>query len=171
LKVRRSSRRDATQLFKVNLLLFIAPKTSHLDFNSNSNMGILNFVILILPTIVLGMNSLLGSMPLNDAMESVCMVWTVVEQPIYINTCFSSSTVATVDGYTTTIPNPTCIDTTITSSQTLNPPTSTPNNDMVVYTTLTTDIYTTVCPSPTVFTFGTRTYTVTKATTITITGE
>jgi hypothetical protein len=103
--------------------------------------------------------------------ESVCMVWTVVEQPIYINTCFSSSTVATIDGYTTTIPNPTCIDTTVTSSQTLNPPNLTPNNDMVVYTTLTTDIYTTVCPSPTVFTFGTRTYTVTEATTFTITGE
>lgn len=37
------------------------------------------------------------------------------------------------------------------------------------YTTVTTDIYTTVCPSPTVFTQGTKTYTVTASTTLTIT--
>jgi hypothetical protein len=104
-------------------------------------------------------------------MEDPCVVWTVVERPIYINTCFASSTVVIIEGYTTTIPNPTCIHTTITASQTMNPPPSTPAIEAVEYTTFTTDIYTTVCPSPTIFTHGTRTYTVTKATTITITGE
>jgi hypothetical protein len=133
-------------------------------------MAFVSILVLGLSTFALGKALMLGSMPISDPMESLCMVWTVVEQPIYINTCFSSSTIATINGFTTTIPKPTCIDITITSSQTLNPPTLTSNAADIQYTTLTTDIYTTVCPSPTTFTYGTRTYTVTDATTITITG-
>ncbi|KAH8805897.1 clock-controlled protein 6 [Xylogone sp. PMI_703] len=38
-----------------------------------------------------------------------------------------------------------------------------------VYTTITTDIYTTVCPSPTSIVVGNQTYTVTESTTLTIT--
>ncbi|RFU33480.1 hypothetical protein B7463_g2842, partial [Scytalidium lignicola] len=38
-----------------------------------------------------------------------------------------------------------------------------------VYTTITTDYYTTVCPSPTTFVAGNQTYTVTESTTLTIT--
>lgn len=37
------------------------------------------------------------------------------------------------------------------------------------YTTFTTDIYTTFCPSPTKVTIGTKTYTVTKSQTLTVT--
>jgi hypothetical protein len=131
-------------------------------------MAFINLVMLGLglPSLALCTSSLLGSMTFKDSMEmdSVCVVLTVIEQPVYINTCFASSTVATIHGYTTTIPGPTCIDITVTSSQTINPLT-------VDYTTLTTDIYTTVCPSPTTFIFNSRIYTVTEATTITITGE
>jgi hypothetical protein len=131
-------------------------------------MAIINLAIsgLGLPTLALCTSSLLGSMPFKDSMEmeSFCVVWTVIEQPVYINTCFASSTVATIHDYKTTIPGPTCIDITVTSSQTINPLT-------VDYTALTTDIYTTVCPSPTTFTYNSRIYTVTEATTITITGK
>lgn len=42
-------------------------------------------------------------------------------------------------------------------------------NGTVVYTTITTDFYTTVCPSPTTFVAGNSTYTVTESTTLTIT--
>ena len=37
------------------------------------------------------------------------------------------------------------------------------------FTTFTTDVYTTYCPSPTTLTYGTQTYTVTKSQTLTIT--
>ncbi len=46
-----------------------------------------------------------------------------------------------------------------------------PKCDYTEYTTITTDILTTVCPSPTVITHGTHTYTITGAMTLTITGE
>jgi hypothetical protein len=42
-------------------------------------------------------------------------------------------------------------------------------NSSVVYTTITTDFYTTVCPTPTTFVAGNSTYTVTQSTTLTIT--
>lgn len=41
----------------------------------------------------------------------------------------------------------------------------------VVYTTVTTDIYTTYCPEATVITQGTKTYTATASQTLTITGK
>jgi hypothetical protein len=42
-------------------------------------------------------------------------------------------------------------------------------NETTSYTTITTDIYTTYCPSPTEVTMGTKTYTVTSSETLTIT--
>lgn len=42
-------------------------------------------------------------------------------------------------------------------------------NETTSYTTITTDIYTTFCPSPTEVTIGTKTYTVTSSQTLTIT--
>jgi hypothetical protein len=42
-------------------------------------------------------------------------------------------------------------------------------NESTTYTTITTDIFTTYCPSPTKVTMGTKTYTVTSAQTLTIT--
>jgi hypothetical protein len=43
------------------------------------------------------------------------------------------------------------------------------SNDTIVYTTVTTDIYTTYCPESTTFTQGTKTYTATASETLTIT--
>lgn len=117
-------------------------------------------------------------MPLSDPMSDVCVVWTVVEQELHISTCFLSSTVATIDGYTTSVPGPTCIDTTVTESKTINAPTEALNTaaaaaDFTVYETFTTDVYTTVCPSPTTFTYQDKTHTVTEpgGTIVTITGK
>jgi hypothetical protein len=42
-------------------------------------------------------------------------------------------------------------------------------NESTKYATITTDIFTTYCPSPTKVTMGTKTYTVTSAQTLTIT--
>jgi hypothetical protein len=42
-------------------------------------------------------------------------------------------------------------------------------SESTTYTTMTTDIFTTYCPSPTKVTMGTKTYTVTSAQTLTIT--
>ncbi|CZS88288.1 uncharacterized protein RAG0_00006 [Rhynchosporium agropyri] len=134
----------------------------------------MKFTILTLPTLALAQ---LGAM-LFEPMNSLCVVYTVEEKPIHISTCFPSSTVATIAGCTTTIPSATCIDTTITESHTLNPPTHTnvpapaptPADDPVYeYTTITTSVLTTFCPSPTTFIHGTKTYTITEATTLTIT--
>jgi hypothetical protein len=72
-------------------------------------MAIINIVVLGLPNLVLGMNSLLGSMPLNNPTESLCAGWAIVEQLTYISTCFALSTIATIDGYMITIPNITYI--------------------------------------------------------------
>lgn len=44
-------------------------------------------------------------------------------------------------------------------------------NETAVYTTYTTDILTTVCPSATTLTYGTHTYTATASETLTITGK
>merc|ERR1712093_450731 len=46
---------------------------------------------------------------------------------------------------------------------------NTTSSEPVVYTTLTTDIYTTYCPEATTFTQGTKTYTATASETLTIT--
>jgi len=139
-------------------------------------MAIKSFIVLGLPALVLGSSSMFGSMPFSNAMSDFCVVWTVVEQERHISTCFLSSTVATIDGYTTSVPGPTCIDTTVTESKTMNAPTEVPNTaaaDLTVYETFTTDVYTTVCPSPTTFTYQDKTYTITETsgTTVTITGK
>ncbi|KAL5314142.1 hypothetical protein ACEPPN_018566 [Leptodophora sp. 'Broadleaf-Isolate-01'] len=135
----------------------------------------MKFTILALPALALAH---LGTM-LFEPMNSLCVVWTVVEQPLHINTCFPSSTVATISGYTTTVSSATCIDTTVTESVTLNPLAPTPTQEPIEYTTLTTSIYTTFIDHVTTFTYGTKTFTVTgstkitvtEATTLTITGE
>jgi hypothetical protein len=44
------------------------------------------------------------------------------------------------------------------------------SNDTTVWTTVTTDVYTTFCPESTTFTQGTKTYTATASETLTITG-
>jgi hypothetical protein len=75
----------------------------------------MNLVFLGLPTLALSMGLMFSGL-----MASVCVVWTVIEQPIYISAYFPSSTVAIIDGYTTTVSGATCIDTIITLSQTLN---------------------------------------------------
>lgn len=46
---------------------------------------------------------------------------------------------------------------------------SSKGNETTSYTTITTDIYTTFCPTPTHVTVGTKTYTVTSSQTLTIT--
>ncbi|KAK0115080.1 hypothetical protein ONS96_013550 [Cadophora gregata f. sp. sojae] len=126
----------------------------------------MKLTILALPTLAL--SSQLGAM-IFEPMNSLCVVWTVVEKPVHISTCFPSSTVAIFYGCTTTVSSATCIDTTVTESVTLNPRIPAPTGHPVEYTTITTDALTTVCPGPTTFTYGTKTYTVTKATTLTIT--
>jgi hypothetical protein len=45
------------------------------------------------------------------------------------------------------------------------------SNETTVWTTITTDVYTTYCPESTTFTQGTKTYTATASETLTITGE
>ncbi len=105
-----------------------------------------------------------GSIPLVEPLNSLCVVYTIVEEPVVISTCFSASTVATIAGCTTTIPSATCIDTTLIETKTLN------GAQNAEYLTLTTDTYTTYCPEPTVFTYQGNAYTATVATTITITG-
>lgn len=129
----------------------------------------MKFLILgSLPAVVLANYGTMLFEPLN----SLCVVYTVIEQPIHINTCFPSSTVATFDEYTTTVSSATCIDTTITESITLNQVvTKTPEPETTEYTTLTTDTYTTFCSEPTTFTYGTKTFTITEPTTVTITGR
>lgn len=50
----------------------------------------------------------------------LCQVFTVVESPVIIQTCFPTNTVLSIDGCTTIeIAGPTCIDTTVISSSTL----------------------------------------------------
>lgn len=88
--------------------------------------------------------------------EDVCVIYTVVEHPIFTTTCYASSSSST-----------SCVHVVSTSSETINALATTAS---IQYTTLTTDVYTTVCPSPTTFTYGSLTYTVTEATIITITG-
>ncbi|EKD12333.1 chitin recognition protein [Drepanopeziza brunnea f. sp. 'multigermtubi' MB_m1] len=124
---------------------------------------------------------------LDKPLDPLCVVYTVVERPIVISTCFPSSTVACIDGYTTTVSSSTCVDTTVTESSTITdspavtkssafhphppppPPPATKTEEPCEYTTITTDILTTICPSPTIITHGTHTYTITEATTFTIT--
>ncbi|KAG4443440.1 hypothetical protein IFR05_001119 [Cadophora sp. M221] len=132
----------------------------------------MKFTILALPALALAH---LGAM-LFEPMNSLCVVWTVVEQPLHINTCFPSSTVDTISGYTTTISSATCIDTTVTESVTLNPLAPTPTEELIEQTTLTTSIYTTFIDHSrtfidhvTTFTYGTKTFTITEPTTITVT--
>src|SRR4051812_32949996 len=99
----------------------------------------MKFTILTLPAVALAH---LGAM-LFEPMNSLCVVWTVVEQPLHITTCFHSSTVATISGYTTTVSSATCIDTTVTESVTLNSLAPTLTTEHTEHTTLTTSIYTT----------------------------
>jgi hypothetical protein len=168
-----TSRIEARQLNTFCFSSFFAPCLSP---SQMLTMTIMNLLTLGLPALVLGSSSLFGSMPLSDPMSDVCVVLTVVEQELHISTCFLSSTVATIDGYTTSVAGPTCIDTTVTESKTINAPTEAPNTaamDVTVYETFTTDVYTTVCPSPTTFIYQDKTYTVTEpgGTTVTITGK
>ena len=128
----------------------------------------MKFTIFAMPALAIA--SHLGSM-IYEPMNSLCVVYTVVEKPVHVNTCFPSRTVATIAGCTTTISSATCIDTIVTESVTLNPHGPTAAHRPVDYTTITTDVLKTVCPSPTIFTYGTKVYTITKATTLTITGE
>lgn len=133
-----------------------ACKLLSFTFKTSINMITLKLAILVvLPTLALGAEPVWGSMPFPDPMNSLCVVWTVVEHSTHISTCFPSSTVATLQGCTTTISGPTCIDTTFTSSQTIKAPTSIATAAAkVLYNTFTTDTLTTVCPSPTTFTQG-----------------
>lgn len=58
----------------------------------------------------------------NNINEDICTIWTVVEAPIVIRTCFSSNTVVIIESCTGLhITNaPICISTTITASSTLD---------------------------------------------------
>jgi len=121
----------------------------------------------MLLALALGATSSWGSMQFPE-LSSVCVVFTVVEHATHISTCFPSSTIATFQGCTTTIPGPTCIDTIITSSQTMNPPAAI---ETVQNRIRTTDTYTTVITSATTFTYQSKAYTATAPTTVTITGK
>jgi len=68
-------------------------------------------------------SSLFQSNNVNNVNEDICYVWTIVENPIVIQTCFASNTVLTIESVTDLhITNaPTCVTTTLTASSTLNP--------------------------------------------------
>ncbi|KAI6709213.1 chitin recognition protein [Diplocarpon mali] len=125
----------------------------------------MKFIILGLPALAL---ALYAPSILDKPLNPLCVVYAVVEQPVVISTCFPSSTVATFDGYTTTVSSPSCIDTTVTKSSTVQP-LATKVEEPIGYTTLTTDTYTTFCAEPTTFTYGGQTFTITEPTTITVT--
>lgn len=154
-------------------------------------MGLAN---LGLRALSFGANPLFQERDVVADLRDVCVVWTVVESPVYVNTCFSTGTTATLAGQTTIIPSATCIDTILTSSSTINSPTRTPTSPLtlsqavtptapsshpitststlrVTYTTYTTNTLITTIPTPTTLTHGTQTYTVTASTVLTITGN
>jgi len=121
----------------------------------------MKFILLILPvlTLVTAQN--------NIGLMDLCVVYTIVAYPEHITSCYASGAVARIGQITSAFSSATCLDTVVTRLETINTPTAT---KAIEWTTLTTDIYTTVCPSPTVFIYGSQTYTVTEATTATITG-
>ncbi|PBP15874.1 chitin recognition protein [Diplocarpon rosae] len=125
----------------------------------------MKFIILGLPALAL---ALYAPSIFDEPLNPLCVVYAVVERPVVISTCFPSSTVATFDGYTTTVSSASCVDTTVTKSSTVEP-LATKVEEPIAYTTLTTDTYTTFCAEPTTFTYGAKTFTVTEPTTITVT--
>ncbi|PBP22529.1 chitin recognition protein [Diplocarpon rosae] len=98
---------------------------------------------------------------------------TKVEEPI-------AYTTLTTDTYTTFCAEPTTFTYGVKTFTVTEPTTITvtdcpctysiPKSDYTEYTTITTDILTTICPSPTVITQGKHTYNISEATTLTITG-
>lgn len=121
----------------------------------------MKFVLWILPVLTL------VTAQINMGLMDVCIVYTIVAYPEHITSCYASGAVATIGQITSSFSSATCLDTIVTRLETINAPTST---EAIEWTTFTTDIYTTLCPSPTVFIYGPQTYTVTEATTVTITG-
>lgn len=175
---RDAARHSRTRRLVHSLLKYreIAPQWDEYLSASSSTLSIMKLITLALPALAFA--NYVPSI-LDEPLNPLCIVYTVVEQPIVISTCFSSKTTACIDGYTTTVSSPTCIDTTVTASTTVSEapifhPThhpATKAEEPCEYTTITTDILTTVCPSPTIITHGTHTYTITEATTFTITGK
>ena len=55
--------------------------------------------------------------------DDVCRVYTVIESAVIISTCFSTDTSIAIDGCTgMDVRAPTCVDTTLTASTTINSP-------------------------------------------------
>ncbi|KAL3427963.1 LysM domain-containing protein [Phlyctema vagabunda] len=118
----------------------------------------------------------------QDDVDDSCYVYTIVESAACIDTHVAQPTVLSIPGAcTVTVDNvPSDVYTCVTLTTTKNPkPTLPPpitkvvvpqpvETEVVEYTTITVEIFTTYCPEPTVFTQGTKTYTVTEATTLTI---